>query len=89
MDTSKWKSILVPREIYEDIKATAKEEGRTISGQLRVIYESYNEKTPASSLKTTHTIKGNDAEPAAVDSKINRKPYNPKKDSRRRQSVYE
>ena len=61
MDTSKWKSILVPREIYEDIKATAKEEGRTISGQLRVIYESYNEKTPASSLKTTHTIKGNEA----------------------------
>ena len=87
MDTSKWKSILVPREIYEDIKATAKEEGRTISGQLRVIYESYNEKTPATSLKTTHTIKGNDAEP--VDSKITREPYNPKKDSRRRQSVYE
>ena len=87
MDTSKWKSILVPREIYESIKATAKEEGRTISGQLRVIFESYNEKTPVSSLKTTHTIKGNDAEP--VDSKINKKPYNPKKDSRRRQSVYE
>ena len=87
MDTSKWKSILVPREIYEDIKATAKEEGRTISGQLRVIYESYNEKTPASSLKTTHTLKGNDAAP--VERKINRKPYNPKKDNRRRQSVYE
>jgi predicted DNA-binding protein len=70
MDTSKWKSILVPREIYESIKATAKEEGRTISGQLRVIFESYTEKVP-------------DAPP------VKEKPYNPKKDSRRRQSVYE
>ena len=39
MDTEKWKSILVHRELYSEIKEIAKREGRTISGQLRVIYE--------------------------------------------------
>jgi len=41
MDTNKWKSVLVPRDIYIRIKETALAEGRTISGQLRVMYESY------------------------------------------------
>jgi predicted DNA-binding protein len=44
MDTQRWKSVLVPRDVYEDIKTMAQEEGRTISGQLRLIFETYVEK---------------------------------------------
>ena len=41
MDTSKWKSILVPREIYEEMVLMAIDEGRTISGQLRLIFKEW------------------------------------------------
>ena len=41
MDTTRWKSILVPKEIYEQIVTISHIEGRTISGQLRVIFESW------------------------------------------------
>jgi predicted DNA-binding protein len=41
MDTDKWKSVLVPIEVYKEIKALAQSEGRTISGQLRIIFEAY------------------------------------------------
>ena len=41
MDTEKWKSVLVPIEIYQEIKTIAKAEGRTISGQLRLMFEIY------------------------------------------------
>lgn len=41
MDTDKWKSVLVPIEVYKEIKALAQAEGRTISGQLRIIFENY------------------------------------------------
>lgn len=41
MDTDKWKSVLVPIEVYREIKNLAQEEGRTISGQLRIIFETY------------------------------------------------
>ena len=45
MDTQKWKSILVPRGVYEEIKELSKKEGRTIGGQLRVVFERHkNEK---------------------------------------------
>ena len=43
MDTSRWKSILVPREMYEEVKELSKVEGRTISGQLRMVFEQYKE----------------------------------------------
>jgi predicted DNA-binding protein len=43
MDTDRWKSILVPREVYEEIKALSKKEGRTIGGQLRLVFEWYME----------------------------------------------
>lgn len=43
MDTKKWKSILAPRDVYLEIKEMAYREGRTISGQLRFIYEKYCE----------------------------------------------
>ena len=44
MDTTRWKSILVPREVYEEIKEMSKHEGRTIGGQLRVVFDWYKEK---------------------------------------------
>lgn len=43
MDTTRWKSVLVPREVYEEIKALSKKEGRTIGGQLRLIFDLYQE----------------------------------------------
>jgi hypothetical protein len=43
MDTNKWKSVLVPRDIYISIKDIAKAEGRTISGQLRVMFDQFVE----------------------------------------------
>lgn len=41
MDITKWKSVLVPIEVYTEIKRTAKAEGRTISGQLKIVWEVY------------------------------------------------
>lgn len=41
MDTNKWKSVLVPKHIYDAIKETARSEGRTISGQLTMVFEFY------------------------------------------------
>ena len=43
MDTSRWKSILVPRVMYEEVKMMSEDEGRTISGQLRMIFQKYKE----------------------------------------------
>mgnify|MGYP000645605481 CR=1 FL=1 len=43
MDTTRWKSILVPREVYEEIKTLSKTEGRTIGGQLRLVFDWYKE----------------------------------------------
>ena len=44
MDTTRWKSILVPRDMYEEVKFMAKDEGRTISGQLRMIFEHHKDR---------------------------------------------
>jgi len=44
MDTTRWKSVLVPREVYEEIKEMSKNEGRTIGGQLRVVFDWYKDK---------------------------------------------
>jgi predicted DNA-binding protein len=41
MDLKKWKSVLVPRDVYEKLKIISKVEGRTISGQLRIIFENW------------------------------------------------
>lgn len=46
MDTTKWKSILVPKDIYEEIKTLSQQEGRTISGQLRLIHETFKKVNP-------------------------------------------
>lgn len=43
MDTTKWKSILVPRDTYEEVVEVAKMEGRTISGQLRIVFSQWKE----------------------------------------------
>lgn len=39
MDTNKWKSVLLPREVYDQLYIVSKVEGRTLSGQLRLIFE--------------------------------------------------
>jgi len=41
MDTEKWKSILVPKDVYLEIKKIAAKEGRTLGGQLRYIHAHY------------------------------------------------
>ena len=43
MDTTKWKSVLLPRDLYEEIVVIARVEGRTISGQLRYITEAWKQ----------------------------------------------
>tara|TARA_R100000908_G_C3699257_1_gene110398 strand:- start:263 stop:436 length:174 start_codon:yes stop_codon:yes gene_type:complete len=42
MDTTKWKSVLVPIEVYTELKKLSAVEGRTISGQLRHMYDHYS-----------------------------------------------
>ena len=39
LDTNKWKSVLLPREVYDQLYIVSKVEGRTLSGQLRLIFE--------------------------------------------------
>lgn len=41
MDTNKWKSVLLPKDVYQEIVVISHVEGRTLSGQLRVVYESW------------------------------------------------
>ena len=43
MDTNKWKSVLVQKPMYEEILTCARVEGRTISGQLRVVFDTWKE----------------------------------------------
>ncbi len=43
MDTTKWKSVLVPIEVYKEIKLDSAVNGRTISGQLRVMFDVYTQ----------------------------------------------
>lgn len=56
MDTTRWKSILVPREVYEEIKKLSKEEGRTIGGQLRLVFEHYVESVGAAPSEEKNTV---------------------------------
>ena len=39
MDTNKWKSVLLPREVYDQLYIVSKVEWRTLSGQLRLIFD--------------------------------------------------
>ena len=57
MDTTKWKSVLVPKEVYEQIKKLSVKEGRTISGQLRVIFKDYQNFNAPISKNTSHIEK--------------------------------
>jgi predicted DNA-binding protein len=41
LDTNKWKSVLLPREVYDQLYIVSKVEGRTLSGQLRLIFEAW------------------------------------------------
>ena len=55
MDTTKWKSVLVPIEVYKEIKTDAATNGRTISGQLRVMFDVYSQ-TRDKSLDVSHKV---------------------------------
>tara|TARA_R100001594_G_scaffold73418_1_gene108008 strand:+ start:316 stop:471 length:156 start_codon:yes stop_codon:yes gene_type:complete len=48
MDTNKWKSVLVPVEVYNEIKDIAKRQERSISGQLRIVFREWVEKNRVS-----------------------------------------
>jgi hypothetical protein len=43
MDTSKWKSMIVPLSVYQQIRAIATMERRTLSGQIRLIFDEWKE----------------------------------------------
>tara|TARA_B100000780_G_scaffold168558_1_gene117988 strand:- start:2604 stop:2795 length:192 start_codon:yes stop_codon:yes gene_type:complete len=58
MDTTRWKSILVPREVYEEIKELSKAEGRTIGGQLRLVFDWYKESQSPSTNKAVQKGRG-------------------------------
>ena len=44
MNTKKWAAIMVPRDTYEELVAVAFIEGRTIGGQLRMMFEFWKQK---------------------------------------------
>lgn len=44
MNTKKWAAIMVPRDTYEELVAVAFIEGRTIGGQLRMMFEFWKKK---------------------------------------------
>ena len=50
MDTTKWKSVLVPIEVYNELKFYSQDQERTISGQLRIMFKIYQ-----AYLKSTYT----------------------------------
>ena len=43
MDTTKWKSVVIPLDIYKAVQKICELENRTISGQFRHMFESYCE----------------------------------------------
>jgi len=52
MDTDKWKSVIVPIEVYDELKVMSHVEGRTISGQLRWMFEVYKDAKRKDPIKT-------------------------------------
>ena len=44
MDTTKWRQVLVPVEVYHQLVTMAQIEEHTISGQFRVIFNQWMEK---------------------------------------------
>ncbi len=42
MDTTKWKSVLVPIEEYKKCMALSREHGRTMGVQLQIMYQVYD-----------------------------------------------
>lgn len=90
MDTKRWKSVLVPREVYEEIKNLAQNEGRTISGQLRLIFETYIEfgHYRDHSFSEQSPKKETRPEQTAEQTETKKADYEPKKDPRR-MNVYD
>lgn len=46
MNTNKWKSVLLPREIYEEVKVLAEANYRTIGSQLKIMHQWYKKNNP-------------------------------------------
>lgn len=44
MNRDKWRSIIAPKGLYEELVAIAHIEGRTISGMLRYVFEEWKSK---------------------------------------------
>ena len=68
MDTTRWKSVLMPRDVYEELAVISKLEGRTISGQLRICWEHWKDNNLTSSDRQlvsdqVHRFKENSDEP--------------------------
>jgi hypothetical protein len=51
MDTTKWKSVVVPVESYHALRALAKAEHRTISGQFTYVLESFSRRSQTDELE--------------------------------------
>ena len=43
MDQTKWKSVVLPRDVYEEVKLISELEGPNISRQLRFIVDDWKE----------------------------------------------
>ena len=41
MDTEKYKSVIVPIDIYRELRKHAQDVGRTITGQFRLVWQNY------------------------------------------------
>ena len=41
MDKTRWKAVILPRELYEQLKIISEVEGRTLSGQLRLVFNDW------------------------------------------------
>ena len=56
MDTTKWKSVLVPVEVYKELKTLSREQGRTMGGQLKIMYQVYEAYQKKELLKQKETV---------------------------------
>tara|TARA_B100000674_G_C37418988_1_gene724116 strand:- start:244 stop:567 length:324 start_codon:yes stop_codon:yes gene_type:complete len=56
MDTNKWKSVLLPREIYDEVKVLAEANHRTLSGQLKFMHQWHKKNNPKKLISSNSPI---------------------------------
>ena len=66
MDTSKWKSVLVPIDTYKALKKVSEIENRGIGGQLKFIFEKYC-KEEGYEIRKTEKVKQNENKIIEID----------------------